>query len=232
VAEETEAKAQAEEKAHTTRGLTLASAGDATVRIIGWLDAEAAAIQHAALDPLSSPRHASTGDTRTLSQRHADALVEVCQLALHTDTLPDHGGERPHLVVTIPYDVLRGQVGTRHAGATPTTSSAGSTADPPMWTTVCSSVTSITGSSTTAAGRYGSATTNGPSSFHRPMWTLNVARAETCTTEDRSASANHTDQSRQRMPVEQRPQGGGASSALTTNVHRVGDTPGVVRWVR
>jgi hypothetical protein len=74
------------------------------------LDAEAAAVT-AALDPLCNPRGISAEDKRTLTQRRADALLEVCQLALRTDQLPDHGGGRPHLVVTVPFDVLRGELG-------------------------------------------------------------------------------------------------------------------------
>jgi hypothetical protein len=113
VAEEAERKAleRAEARARAGRGLTLSPAGDSRVRVSGWLDAEGAATVHAALDPLCSPRQAPAGDDRSLSQRRADALVEVCGLALRTDQLPDHGGERPHLVVTVPFDPLRRQLG-------------------------------------------------------------------------------------------------------------------------
>jgi Domain of unknown function (DUF222) len=113
VAEEAERKAleRAEAKARAGRGLTLSAAGDGRVRIHGTLDAEGAAVVTATLDPLCSPRTGPAGDDRTLAQRRADALVEVCRLALRTDTLPDHGGERPQLAVTVPFDVLKGQLG-------------------------------------------------------------------------------------------------------------------------
>ncbi len=50
-------------------------------------------------------------DLRDLGQRRHDALIDICRLALATDTLPDNGGERPHLTVTADYDVLRGEIG-------------------------------------------------------------------------------------------------------------------------
>jgi Domain of unknown function (DUF222) len=113
VAEEAERKAleRAEARARAGRGLTLSAAGDGRVRIHGTLDAESAAVVTAALDPLCNPRTGPAGDERTSPQRRADALVEVCRIALRTDTLPDHGGERPQLVVTVPFDVLQGQLG-------------------------------------------------------------------------------------------------------------------------
>ena len=100
-----------EERANITRAFTLTPAGDGRTRVSGWLDAEAAAVVNAALDPLCNPRTCQPEDERTPTQRRADALREVCQLALRTDELPDHGGERPQLVVTVPFDVLTGQLG-------------------------------------------------------------------------------------------------------------------------
>ncbi|MCW6009497.1 HNH endonuclease [Micromonospora sp. CPCC 205371] len=91
-----------EKRAQQTRAFTLTNNGDGRFRLTGWLDAEAAAIVNAALDPLCKP------DTdRTPTQRRADALVEICQLALRTTHLPENGGDRPQIVVTVPYDVAR-----------------------------------------------------------------------------------------------------------------------------
>src|SRR5262249_57562217 len=47
-----------------------------------------------------------------LSQRQADALVELAERSLRTGDLPEQGGERPTLVLTMPYDKLAAQVGT------------------------------------------------------------------------------------------------------------------------
>jgi hypothetical protein len=51
-------------------------------------------------------------DVRSAGQRRVDALVEVCRLASAYGDLPDNGGDRPQVVVTIDYDRLRDQVGT------------------------------------------------------------------------------------------------------------------------
>ena len=50
-------------------------------------------------------------DHRTYGQRRADALVDVCRLALNTGELPDNGGDRPQLTVTVRFADLRDQVG-------------------------------------------------------------------------------------------------------------------------
>jgi len=62
----------------------------------------------AALDPLCRP---IPGDPRTPAQRRADALTDVCRLALSTGELPVNGGDRPQVVVTLPFDALAGRVG-------------------------------------------------------------------------------------------------------------------------
>jgi hypothetical protein len=108
VAEDADRRAAEREqkRAQQTRAFTLTNNGDGRYRITGWLDTEAAAIVNAALDPLCKP-----DADRTATQRRADALVEVCRLALRTEELPANGGDRPQIVVTIPYDVVRNQLG-------------------------------------------------------------------------------------------------------------------------
>lgn len=113
VAEEVDRAAleREERRAQQTRAFTLNRNGDGRVRVSGWLTDEAAAIVNAALDPLCAPRRDEGGEPRTPAQRRADALVEVCELAMRTEDLPASGGERPHLVITLPYDLLRQQLG-------------------------------------------------------------------------------------------------------------------------
>ncbi|MBO0870023.1 MAG: DUF222 domain-containing protein, partial [Micromonosporaceae bacterium] len=99
---------RAEKRAFERRHLTLSPDGAGGVRLHGLLDQAAAATVSAALDPLT--RRAGTHDDRTPAQRRADALADIAQLALDTETLPEHGGDRPGIVVTLNYDLLRQQV--------------------------------------------------------------------------------------------------------------------------
>jgi hypothetical protein len=70
----------------------------------GELDADKGALVKTAIDAMS---HASPGDTRSASQRRADALVELAALQLHCGDHPDVHGQRPHLTVTVSADTLR-----------------------------------------------------------------------------------------------------------------------------
>jgi hypothetical protein len=91
--------------------LQLTRNGDGRFRLTGWLDEAGAAAVNAVLDPLCAPRH-DDDQPRTASQRRADALVEVCQLAARTAQLPDNGGQPPQVVVTVPFQVLHQRLGT------------------------------------------------------------------------------------------------------------------------
>ena len=111
------ALARSEQRAARDRYLSLTPDGPSTVRVHGRLGVEAAAIVRAALDPLCNPAsrpqpHAVGPDDRTAGQRRADALVEVCRLVLAGGDLPDNGGDRPQVVVTVPFDPLRRAFGT------------------------------------------------------------------------------------------------------------------------
>jgi hypothetical protein len=113
VADAADAAALQRMEAHAwqTRAFHLTRHGDGRVRVTGWLDEAGAATVNAALDPLCAPRH-DHDEPRTPAQRRADALVEVCDLVTRTQELPDNGGQRPQVVVTVPYDLLRQQLGT------------------------------------------------------------------------------------------------------------------------
>jgi hypothetical protein len=108
-AREESALARAEELVYEGREFHVTDiAGSARVRVHGWLDREGAAHLRAALDPLGAPRPSKDGpDPRKAPQRLADALVEVCRLANACDELPESGGERPQVVVTMDFDQLR-----------------------------------------------------------------------------------------------------------------------------
>jgi Domain of unknown function (DUF222) len=115
-ARELAALERAEQRAYQTRSFKFFDEPDShRVKVSGWLDREGAACVRAALDPLCAPRPVpdSPGerDPRSPEQRRADALVEVCRLASACGQLPDNGGDRPQLVVTMSLDTLRSQIG-------------------------------------------------------------------------------------------------------------------------
>ncbi|GGO05377.1 HNH endonuclease signature motif containing protein [Micromonospora parathelypteridis] len=108
---------RATERAEARRHVTLSEQQNGRVRLSGNLDTETASLLREAIDPLCAP--AGEHDDRSPGQRRADALGEVCRLALRTGQLPDNGGDRPQLVVTVSLDELLNGVraGTLETGA-------------------------------------------------------------------------------------------------------------------
>lgn len=100
-----------EARAYIDRVLTITAAGPGRFRLAGWLDTESASVVSTALDPLCKPAPADgVRDPRTPGQRRADALTEVCRLALASDQIPVAGGESTRLVVTVGLDPLSRQL--------------------------------------------------------------------------------------------------------------------------
>jgi hypothetical protein len=79
----------------------------------GEFDPESSALITTVLSPLAKPRPSSDAgpDPRTAAERNGDALVELVHLAATTGELPSEAGERPHLLVTVPLQALRDDVG-------------------------------------------------------------------------------------------------------------------------
>jgi hypothetical protein len=50
-------------------------------------------------------------DRRSAAARRADALTEICSRVLAQGELPDNGGERPHVVITMDFEQLRQGLG-------------------------------------------------------------------------------------------------------------------------
>jgi hypothetical protein len=98
------------ERRHGRRGVWLASTWDGMVAVEGLLEPEAGQTLLAALEPLAGPH--SAADRRSGGQRRADALGEVARRALEGGRLPETGGVRPQLTVTVELDSLLG----RHPG--------------------------------------------------------------------------------------------------------------------
>ncbi|QUQ63308.1 HNH endonuclease signature motif containing protein [Kutzneria sp. CA-103260] len=83
---------------------------DGSMVFRGKLDPESGAQLEAMLSTLAKP--ASADDTRTTAQRQGDALAEIIDLAAGSDSLPDEGGEKPHLALTMPLADFLAQRGT------------------------------------------------------------------------------------------------------------------------
>ncbi|MET8198516.1 HNH endonuclease signature motif containing protein [Micromonospora taraxaci] len=99
-------------RAARDRHLTISEQTDGRLRLTGTLDAEAAGLLRAAIDPLSAP--SGPDDTRCPGQRRHDALADICRLALRTGDLPDSGSDPAQIVITTSYDTLTRQL---NAGA-------------------------------------------------------------------------------------------------------------------
>jgi hypothetical protein len=96
-----------ERHARQRRGLTMSADGLGGIRLRGVLDVEGAAVVAAAIQPLATPVKGDNGpDPRTAPMRRADALVDVCRLALRTGDLPVDGGQPAQLTVTIDWQAL------------------------------------------------------------------------------------------------------------------------------
>ena len=81
----------------------------------GCLDDLGIATLRAVIDPLSAPKAAVNGvkDSRSAASRRAHAVVEVFEFVLRhgDDVLPSTGGERPHVTVTLDWDLLQDAAG-------------------------------------------------------------------------------------------------------------------------
>jgi hypothetical protein len=92
------------EHQHQQRGVWVSPTWEGMVAVNGLLEAEAAQTLLAALDPLARPSDAR--DERSASQRRADALAELARRNLESGQLPQSGGVRPQLLVTVELDSL------------------------------------------------------------------------------------------------------------------------------
>jgi Domain of unknown function (DUF222)/HNH endonuclease len=97
------------ERRHQRRGVWLTPTWEGMVAVDGLLEAEAGQTLLAALEPLARPQDAN--DTRSGSQRRADALAELARRSLEAGQLPKAGGVRPQLTVTVDLDTLLGHPG-------------------------------------------------------------------------------------------------------------------------
>ncbi len=78
------------------------------LKLTGEFDPDGEAAIRALLDALGKPSPAIDGipDERTLAARHGDALVDAAHQVLGFGNLPDCGGGRPHIAITVGLDEL------------------------------------------------------------------------------------------------------------------------------
>jgi hypothetical protein len=106
---------QQAQRRHDRRGLWVSPTLDGMVALDGLLDPEAGETLLAALEPLARPSVAE--DDRSAAQRRADALTELARRQLEGGRLPQTGGVRPQVAVTIELASLLGQPGLPGAEA-------------------------------------------------------------------------------------------------------------------
>jgi hypothetical protein len=97
------------QRRYERRGIWVAPTLDHMVAVGGQLDPEAGQTLLAALEPLTRP--ADANDTRSGSQRTADALTELARRSLEGGQLPRAGGVRPQLNVIVDLASLHRQPG-------------------------------------------------------------------------------------------------------------------------
>jgi hypothetical protein len=95
------------QRQHARRGLWLSPTLAGMIAVDGLLDPEAGETLLAALEPLARP--ASAEEDRSGSQRRADALTELARRTLEGGRLPQTGGMRPQLTVTVELAGLLGE---------------------------------------------------------------------------------------------------------------------------
>jgi hypothetical protein len=107
-----EAFIAAETEARDRRRFDVSETIDAMTVVDGELFGDDGAIVRTAIDAYDTPL---PDDTRTPTQRRADALVEMARQALDRGEAPTSGGERPHLNLALSLETLKGLAGAKAA---------------------------------------------------------------------------------------------------------------------
>ena len=96
--------------AHENRYLAFDSSLEGVFYMKGKFGAEEGAVIEAALLALMPKRNPL--DDRSAGNRRADALIDICRLALDSGQLPEVAGERPHVTLTVSAESLAGVPGS------------------------------------------------------------------------------------------------------------------------
>jgi len=94
--------------AHERRRFDISETFEAMTVLDGQLYGDDGAMVRTAIEAYSKP---VPDDTRTPTQRRADALVELARQVLNTGDAPSSGGERPHVNVHVPLETLEKRAG-------------------------------------------------------------------------------------------------------------------------
>jgi hypothetical protein len=113
---------EAAQRQYDSRWMVMNRTFRGMLHLEAMLDPESAAILEAAIGPLMAKL--GDEDLRDAKQRRADALTDLATYSLEHGDLPDHNGERPQIMVTIPYSELRDGI---EAGQLPTATINGTT---------------------------------------------------------------------------------------------------------
>ena len=100
-------------EAHGRGSLHMSQTFEGMYRIDGWLDPEGGAVLNTALNSVMGPR--LEGDNRMASERRADAAVELGRRQLDGGQLPEVGGQKPHLAVSVDMATLSKEPGSMAA---------------------------------------------------------------------------------------------------------------------
>ncbi|WP_163510541.1 HNH endonuclease signature motif containing protein [Fodinicola acaciae] len=98
------------------RELHLHTGRDGRLALRGILDAETGSLLQEVLSPPAKPEgEDGKPDPRSAAERNGDALADILNLVADTGKLPIQGAERPHLTVTISWEMLRDCLGVARA---------------------------------------------------------------------------------------------------------------------
>lgn len=103
--------AREERRAKAGRSFRLTPDFHGSMRISGQLPTADAALLQAQLDALMPPASSYAGDDGeipSLDARRADALLRLVGTAAASGEVPEHGGDRPHVHITLPFTMLAG----------------------------------------------------------------------------------------------------------------------------
>jgi hypothetical protein len=103
-----------DDNAKPRRELYVRTGTDGRISLRGSLDPETGNLLKEVLSPLAKPRtneKTKEKDHRCTAERNGDALADILNLVADSEKLPIQGGERPHLTVTLPWEMLKKQLG-------------------------------------------------------------------------------------------------------------------------